>query len=268
MDKKKFKLKFPKKEIVFEGTSAYAETVTLESMGHVLVSIKRLVEQNESLTCVDVGANIGLTTLLLDQIISGGKIFSFEPHPKTFSQLERNTIHNKTGRNEIELFQFGLGSSNQELKFRDIDRYNTGNSILTEGSLAEQVQATITVPVRKLDDFEEIVGDVHLIKIDVEGFELDVLKGGKRVVDKAQAVLIEFNHWCLSSIARILPVDALESIFAVFEAVFVFDAVQKRFKRITTGQEKWGFLHKNMVNFNVNDLLCTNSPSVIDTMQK
>lgn len=257
-----YEKEFPLKKIKIEGSSAYAASAELSSLNHLSTALAILFGPQDSPVCLDVGANIGLTSLLMDQSFKGGHILAFEPHPVTFAQMDRNISSNKTGGNTIETFNFALGKADGALLFRDVDQYNTGNSFLIEGSLAA-AQDAIRVPVRTLDGFDGTPGHIDLMKIDVEGFELDVLKGALATLARVDTVLIEFNHWCLSSLAHVLPIDALRIIFETFEGVFVFDLKSKVYVRIQTDAQKWSFLHKNMVNFNVNDLLCTNSQQVI-----
>lgn len=267
-DKTTFELTFPKKAITFEGSSAYAKGVSLASMGHLTWVLENIIQHRSNPICLDIGANIGLTSLLMDQFIAGGHIFSFEPHPKTYGQLERNITSNQLGLNEIKTFSLGLGKEKGELLFRDVDQFNTGNSILLEGSLASKAQNVTTVNIERLDDMTLTAPDqrVDLMKIDVEGFELNVLDGAPDILKRTDVVLLEFNHWCLTSLARVFPEDALEYLFDAFEAVYVYDLSTKSYRRITTDVEKWSFLHKNMVNFNVNDLLCTSSQAIIDQL--
>ncbi|WP_022705044.1 FkbM family methyltransferase [Pseudorhodobacter ferrugineus] len=253
---------FPLKTLKIEGSSAYAASVDLASLNHLSTALAVLFGPDDAPVCLDVGANIGLTTLLMDQSFKGGRVLAFEPHPVTFGQMDRNISANQTGTNRIETFNFALGKADGEVLFRDVDQYNTGNSFLLEGSLAA-AQDAIRVPVRTLDGFDGTPDHIDLMKIDVEGFELDVLKGAEATLARVDTVLIEFNHWCLSSLAHVLPIDALAFIFDTFEGVFVFDLKAKAYVRVQTDAQKWSFLHKNMVNFNVNDLLCTNSSTVI-----
>jgi FkbM family methyltransferase len=264
-----YEKKFPKGKITIEGSSEYAKNVEITAMGHLTLALERLINDDSHPICLDIGANIGLTTILMDQMFSGGRIYSFEPHPKTHSQLTRNIQTNCSDKNKIEIFQLALGANNEELLFRDIDTYNTGNSLLIKGSLAARAQNVISVPVKRLDDLK-IAGEesIRLLKIDVEGFEIDVLKGGIETLKRADIVLLEFNHWCLSSIAKVFPEDALEYVFNLFDAVFVYNLTKKSYSRISTDVEKWSFLHKNMVNFNVNDLLCTNKEEVINLLSE
>ena len=170
----------PKAPVLLEGSSAYAESITLESIAHLSEAMRHVCsDPGAGHVCLDIGANIGFTALFMDQMLDGAEIWCFEPHPKTFSQLVTNIDGNATGANRFALKAMALGQKKDELPFRDIDTYNTGNSLLKPGSLASH-QNSITVPVERLDSLE-IVPDrtISLIKIDVEGFEIDVLRGAE-----------------------------------------------------------------------------------------
>ena len=257
----------PQKKVQIEGSSAYAESITLDSVAHLTKALELPgLAGAKNPRFLDIGANIGFTSLVIDQTVTGAEIHCFEPHPKTYSQLEENISRNATGGNAISKYPIALGEREGELPFRDIDLYNTGNSLLRDGSLASH-QNKIVVPVKTLDSLE-LCKDrgIDLVKIDVEGFEMDVLKGGKTTFSKTKIVLLEFNHWCLSSIARVFPEDAMNTLFDTFEAVFLYDTSLRAFRRLQTDAEKWSFLHQNMVRFNVNDLLCTNDTETIRSL--
>jgi len=118
----------------------------------------------------------------------------------------------------------------------------------------------IEVNIETLDDFaiRSRVGSIDFMKIDVEGFEIDVLTGGNTVMKTYRpAALIEFNHWCLCQYRRMLPEDALDAIFQTFNEVRYFDRDTKKFIKIRTDKEKLQFLQDNLIKRNVDDLLCT-----------
>ncbi|MGV2183660.1 FkbM family methyltransferase [Rhizobium rhizogenes] len=258
-----YKKDFPNGPIEIVGSSEYAAHVGLSGLPHLTIALERYVKNVSAPICLDIGANIGVTSILMDQVLSGAKIFAFEPHPKTHRQLEQNISSNKSGSNEITVFPFALGKEQATLKFRDIDQYNTGNSLLIDGSLAEKAQNSISVAVERLDNLNIAPGHrINLAKIDVEGFEIDVLKGGVATFYTTDLVLLEFNHWCLTSLARTFPEDALSAIFSHFRFVHVYDHEIQSYRRIASDAEKWSFLHSNMVKNNVDDLLCTNLDSV------
>ena len=89
-----------------------------------------------------------------------------------------------------------------------------------------RVNRTIQVEAQTLDHFMRGRRIEHLdfIKLDVEGFELDVLRGGRRILRQYKPiVLLEFNHWCLSLYRKMLPEEALNILFEIFESISVYE---------------------------------------------
>ncbi|MBL0096482.1 MAG: FkbM family methyltransferase [Bacteroidetes bacterium] len=82
-------------------------------------------------TILDIGANIGTTSLYFASLNANAKIISFEPHPDTFKRAEEN-IKLNSFRN-IELLNIGLGEQKAELKLYEVNENNPGmNRILAE----------------------------------------------------------------------------------------------------------------------------------------
>ena len=135
---------------------------------------------------VDIGANVGSYTILAAGGV-GARVVSVEPIPATYLNLQANVLLNGLAE-RVELHCVGLSSERAELRFTaDQD---TVNHVLTE---AEHGQA-ISVPVIPLDEL--LAGRVPAaIKIDVEGYELAVLKGAERTLAEpgVAAVVMEIN---------------------------------------------------------------------------
>ena len=130
---------------------------------------------------LDCGAFVGDTALVFSQIKNEKykKIISFEPATDTYKQLQKNT---KT-LHDIECVKAGTGSSNCKLYFRDIDG-GPGAQVLTEDDFKHLNQAekehTYSIDIVKLDNyFEE---KPTFIKLDIEGSELDTLKGAQKLI--------------------------------------------------------------------------------------
>jgi FkbM family methyltransferase len=123
----------------------------------------------------DVGANIGYMSLYLrSRIGAGGKLFSFEPEPENYAELEANLRRN--GLDNCQPIQAAVGSQEGSLTFA------TG----LNGYVPEDGAPGITVPVLTLDGVVAKHGlpRVDFVKIDVEGFELDVLTGMKDLLSR------------------------------------------------------------------------------------
>lgn len=135
-------------------------------------------------TFLDIGANIGLMSAIASPLVGpGGKVLAVEANPKTLDILRHNLALNRC--KNVEIFPVALGSENgRATLYENWDVNRGGASLLSQGD-----SQGIEVPVWRLDD---ILGDVavDVLKIDVEGFELEVLKGGVELLKSQQPVLI------------------------------------------------------------------------------
>ena len=134
-------------------------------------------------TFIDIGANIGTWSLYASNIVGvTGSILSFEPHPKNFNFLQKNIRLNNF--ENIQTFNFGLSDSETFLNFTN--SFDTMNHVSESNS-----KNTITISVKKLDDFTENLNIIDLIKIDVEGYELFVLKGARSTLQRTKKIIFE-----------------------------------------------------------------------------
>jgi FkbM family methyltransferase len=134
---------------------------------------------------VDIGANVGTYTVLASGHI-GSKTFSFEPVPQTFSHLVKNISVNQV-QSKVTPFNAALGSEKGSIKF------TTGFDTMNHVATTER--DTISVPVETLDDVLNNQGVPILLKIDVEGFETEVIKGASKTLQQRElkAIIIELN---------------------------------------------------------------------------
>jgi FkbM family methyltransferase len=159
------------------------------------LAIRSLVRPGE--TFVDIGANIGLMTLLGAHCVGPqGRVRSFEPNPRVFERLSGHVDSN--GLRQVSLVNCGLGDADGELTLRVITEH-TGMATFAEPTQAERatVSAEYRVPVRRADDLladliRETEGTPALMKVDVEGFECRVLRGAAGVLRTLRpAVILE-----------------------------------------------------------------------------
>jgi FkbM family methyltransferase len=134
---------------------------------------------------VDIGANIGSYTILSSAEIGAGTI-SIEPIPETYNYLLQNIAINNVSQ-KVKALNIGLGSEKNILKFTN--EFDTGNHVASADTLNY-----VSVNVDTLDS---ILGEKRpvLLKIDVEGFEAEVIKGAVNTLQNAslKAIIIELN---------------------------------------------------------------------------
>lgn len=136
---------------------------------------------------VDIGANIGSYTILASAEV-GSKSFSFEPIPITFKQLKENVVLNNIG-SKVTLLNIGLASKKGKLYFS-----NEKDTSLNHVEIINSNNNLIPIEVDTLDNKLSGLNPL-LLKIDVEGFEFDILKGASNVIDdnNLKAIIIELN---------------------------------------------------------------------------
>lgn len=141
--------------------------------------------------CFDIGANIGWYSLILDRIApAGAAVFAFEPDPDNYRLLAANVRRNQAAK--VQASPCGLG---QRAGTATLFRYSHKNRG-RHSMLGDAAGEPITVEVTTLDDFREAHAPgrpVGFVKIDVEGFELPVLRGGTRTLAAARAALVELS---------------------------------------------------------------------------
>lgn len=133
---------------------------------------------------VDIGSSVGLMSITASFIVGEkGKVLSFEPDTKSYSDLLNSISTNK--RRNIKTYNFGLGSEKKFVKLYK-DRYSP--SMIKENDDAPSE----TVEIRPLDEVLKIekVYNVDFVKIDVEGFEMEVLKGAKHLLSQSNAPML------------------------------------------------------------------------------
>ena len=126
-------------------------------------------------TVVDVGANVGAYTLQAARAVGAeGKVYAFEPRPDTFGMLSESVAANGFSGRCILLNQ-GLSDKAGYASMQDVDVHNPGASFVKEESDTQSGQRLVKLTVLDEIDF----GDrVDFFKIDVEGYESKVLRGG------------------------------------------------------------------------------------------
>jgi len=135
----------------------------------------------------DIGANVGSYTLLASGQ-TGANSITLEPVKSTFEILSKNIELNNL-QNKVQLINAGAGAQAGEIRFSADE--DTGNHVLAENETGKT--NTITVPVITVDSLS--IDHPALIKIDVEGFETEVLKGMAvtLTLPVLKAIIIELN---------------------------------------------------------------------------
>ena len=151
---------------------------------HVCTDIKKC--GHEIAFVFDVGANVGQSALRFEAIFPKAKIYCFEPVKKTFEMLKKNLT--KFGK--ISCYRVAFGSCACEKTI-----YLTGQSRTNSLIEPNKICGNETVNVCTIDEFavKNQIKRIDFLKIDTEGFDLEVLKGAQKMLSSEQIgfILVE-----------------------------------------------------------------------------
>lgn len=144
----------------------------------------------------DIGANVGQTAVELARSLPNAKIFSFEPFKSTFQELQRNTLH----LSKVKCYPIAMGANPETMKV--YPRHNSlFNSLKKDPSSPDQHGDGETITVETISRFcrDNKVDFIDLLKIDTEGFELEVLKGAAPMLEEGKVKFV-YAEVCFSSL--------------------------------------------------------------------
>jgi FkbM family methyltransferase len=157
---------------------------------------------------LDIGANIGWFTLLASTLVGEtGSIVAFEPRPETAEHL-RQTVEANLLSNRIVLRQCALADAEGSAFINSaFDTNNPGGSFVLPHPAGGDMEST-PIAVRTLDSFT--FDKVDFIKMDVEGSEMKVIKGGIRTIFRCRPIILsEINPSALMQVSGATPDDFL-----------------------------------------------------------
>jgi FkbM family methyltransferase len=167
-------------------------------------------------TVVDVGANIGIWSVLLSRAVGEeGRVIAFEPSPRNVDllrlNLERNRCHN------VEVVQAAVGRTKGS---GSLDTASPGASHrMAQGSIIGDTDVDIV----SLDDYVDLHGlRVDALKIDIEGYEPEAIAGMRRVLGTCPTFLTEFSL-AHSHLAGTTWEETLGQLFESFDSCELFD---------------------------------------------
>ena len=145
-------------------------------------------------TVLDIGANTGQFASAIHGLLPGARIYSFEPLVDCYQVLARRL----SGARRFQAFNVALGAKEGNVTFHRND-FTASSSVLPITALHSTAfpwtaeTAPVTVEMRSLDSFlpDLVLESKVLVKIDVQGYEDQVLLGGESVIRAASYVLIE-----------------------------------------------------------------------------
>ena len=158
-------------------------------------------------TVVDAGANLGGYSQLVLQTNPKAQVFAFEPHPKAFAQLA--TIAN----DRFRALNFALGAEDGSVTIYDCAAIDGSEHATLLRGVVERVYGLANlsehvVARTRLDAvMDSLAPHIHLLKIDTEGTELDVIRGCGRYLTESRIDLIQFEFNSMNVYSRCFLLD-------------------------------------------------------------
>jgi FkbM family methyltransferase len=174
-------------------SSKKTPSYTLIEKFRELVYLRELLEDLKITTVIDVGANEGQFAGDLRNIGFTKKIISFEPAGSPYAILESKVKKDKNWT----CFQYALGKENKTMDFYVPD--DTKLSSLLESDLVTTDSGHVeTVEVKRLDEiifsiFDSVDKEKFLLKIDTQGYDLEVFSGSKGILSRVEGLMSEVS---------------------------------------------------------------------------
>lgn len=154
-----------------------------------------LLKIDEKYIILDVGANVGIMTLPFAKQASQGQVYAFEPTHYAFLKLKRNVELNPDMAKRIKFYNVFISEYSEE--HADIIAYSSWKVNGHRSDSDHPVHLgtpmdTTGISSISINDFVEnnSISNINFIKIDTDGHELEVLKGGLKVIEKFRPIII------------------------------------------------------------------------------
>jgi FkbM family methyltransferase len=192
------------------------------------------------MTFFDVGSNIGLFSLAAGRKFSGQacSIYAFEPCPSTCSILEENLLLNELAT--VRVVRVALTDQAGEASlYVNAALKDALNSLADPSHTDANVVRQEIVQTTTLDDFlaSERIARVDVMKVDVEGAELQVFLGARKLLEQPDAPLILYEgySWCTAGF-HYHPVELMWLLERYGYELFILDPESGRVRRRKPGE--------------------------------
>jgi FkbM family methyltransferase len=199
---------------------------------HLINLFHRLIRPHD--ICLDIGANIGVHTLVMADLARSGRVYAFEPSSMSFAYLKQNLAKNHI--TNVTAFQLGLSSAAGPRSFHTLVDI-PGASFASDPTIDRNIDRAIedglgykfpyiseSIEFSTLDEWalQYRIFPVRLLKMDVEGSEDFVVRGGEAFLAKSKPFLIsEFNTKSLAHYFGIDPESYFNRLSNIYDYIYV-----------------------------------------------
>ncbi len=154
-------------------------------------TLKELSKNFDVVYFFDIGANNGYYSIKFAEFYENIKIIAFEPNDEAYFKFKKTLDANQNFSKRITLHNFGLSDKNSTERMRSKVKYGytqTGGSTIHDGKKYDDVKI-YDANFKIADELLDIKNSNLILKIDVEGHELNVLKGLKKIINQNNCIL-------------------------------------------------------------------------------
>jgi FkbM family methyltransferase len=219
----------------------------------VLDLLSKLVQPTD--VCLDVGANIGVITLPLARFARDGHVYSFEPGRQSVAYLKQNVLEHHLDNVTVEAR--GVSSETKTLRLY-VDAGHPGGSHV--GGTSEQNETFEEIDVVALDDWARTnsIGRIDVVKMDIEGSELNALRGATEVLRRDRPLFIlECNPTALGLYQGATADDLWAMLVEIYGRVFFISDGPVR--QVLSKRD----LRRALERFGIIDLVCGDRAAAI-----
>jgi len=163
-----------------------------------IATLVEFSKKNEQDYFLDIGSNCGYYALFIAKTFPNTHVIAFEPIKKTYDKLIKN-IHLNNLNNQIQTFNFGLSDKNNLVQMRTLIKkgfaQSGGFTVHEKNRELKTNEILLKADLKIGDEAIKYINKKLLIKIDVEGHEINVLKGLSRLINNNKIYMqIEIFH--------------------------------------------------------------------------
>jgi FkbM family methyltransferase len=164
----------------------------------------------------DIGTNIGYVALKLAKLVgSEGKVYGFEPDSVNFRKASRNIKELNPWCKNLQIFNLGLGDQKGQFKLYSIEESNNGMHQVRKEDVPGRDFSMISIEV--IDEYitKSNIPGPQLIKIDTEGYEMNVLLGSIKTIQTYRPVLfieVDDNNLRLQNQSATVLIDFISNL--------------------------------------------------------
>lgn len=174
--------------------------------------LRRIAPGLRGAVVLDVGANTGTYASALAQLAPDARIIAFEPHPRTFGVLRQ-----RLAATRVEVLNMAVADAAGELTLHDFAAADgSTQASLSHDAVALYGEATVAhaVAVTTIDSFlaERGIAEVAYLKVDTEGFDLNVIRGAREAIASGRIRMIQFEFIAANIATRVSMRDFFEAL--------------------------------------------------------